>query len=199
MTRGRRSGHVDLAGAEQRHAVEADAPRRERRELGVEVARRGEDAADELLDRRARCASISSRISSSVPRGSPRRCCARRWSRRAPRTAARITRGSLPSCGGAQPLPPRRRRAARCAPGASAPSASGPKRTRVQLDDGMADGLAHPPHLALAALAQLELDHVAGRPAAPAPARSGRRRAPRRRAARASAAGPGRPPATRAR
>ena len=53
----------------------------------------------------------------------------------------------------------------------------------------MPDRLAHPAHLALASLAQLELDHVGATRARPAPAPSARRRARRRRAARASAAG----------
>ena len=46
-----RAGHGDLARAQQRHALEAERARRDRRELGVEVVRRGEDAADDVLRR----------------------------------------------------------------------------------------------------------------------------------------------------
>ena len=37
MTLWHRAGHVELAGAEERHRVEAEAPGRHRRELGVQV------------------------------------------------------------------------------------------------------------------------------------------------------------------
>ena len=53
----------------------------------------------------------------------------------------------------------------RCRPSARAvPSRSGPKRTRSQRDHRMADGLEHPPHLALAALEDRELDPVGREP-----------------------------------
>src|ERR687891_2332762 len=43
------AGHVDLTCAQQRDGAQAEAPRRDGRELGVEVRRAGEDAADEVL------------------------------------------------------------------------------------------------------------------------------------------------------
>ena len=43
-----RPGDVELTIAEQRHAVEPDRPRADRRELGVEVVGAGEDHGDEV-------------------------------------------------------------------------------------------------------------------------------------------------------
>ncbi len=45
-----------------------------------------------------------------------------------------------------------------------------PEGDPLQLDDAVADGLAHAPHLTLAALAQLDLEHARWRRGAPAPA-----------------------------
>jgi hypothetical protein len=46
-TRG--SGHRHLPRAQQRHAVEPELARGDRRELGVEVVGEGEDAADDVV------------------------------------------------------------------------------------------------------------------------------------------------------
>jgi hypothetical protein len=44
-----RARHGDLAGAQQRHALEAERTRGDRGKLGVEVVGGGEDAADDVL------------------------------------------------------------------------------------------------------------------------------------------------------
>ena len=79
--------------------------------------------------------------------------------------------------------PPCARSAAGARRARGRPGAAGRSATRSQLEHRVADRLAHAPHLAVAALADRELDHVAAPRGAPAPARWGRRRAPRRRAA----------------
>ena len=66
---------------------------------------------------------------------------------------------------------PRRRVSRRCSPGSSSPSRSGPKRDALERAHAVADRLAHPPHLALAALVDRELEPVRRRAGAPARAR----------------------------
>ena len=56
----------------------------------------------------------------------------------------------------------------RCAPGAERAELERPEPDPHQLGDGMADGLAHPPHLALAALADRDLHQVGRQPPRPA-------------------------------
>ena len=70
----------------------------------------------------------------------------------------------------------------RHAPGRSRRSWSGPMRVAHESRDRVADRLAHPPHLAVAALVDRDAQHARARLGRPWPGRSGRRRARRRRA-----------------
>ena len=160
-----RAGHRDLARAQQRHALEADVARGDGRELRVEVVGQREDAAHERPRRQRRCARGSRAGAARWRRGSPRRRCGPRWWRRAGRTGAwrrhhakspaadlAAARAAARSPAGAAGAAPRRRRAELQRPEAHA----------LERAHRMADRLAHPPDLALAALADRELEHVRG-------------------------------------
>ena len=66
MTRGSERGTAISRAHSSGTPVEAERARGDRGELGVEVVRRGEDAADDVLRLRARCAAMISCISSVV-------------------------------------------------------------------------------------------------------------------------------------
>ena len=133
-----------------------------RRELGVEVVGEREDAAHDVARARARCAPSSRASAPRWRRGSPRGSL--RSTVVAPRRAnRRIGAPSATSCRPARAVAWRRgavscaTSAPRAAAGARPARArrrarSGPNATRSSARTRMPDRLAHPPHLALAAL-----------------------------------------------
>ena len=145
-----RAGHVDLAHAEQRHALEADRARRDGRELRVEVVGHREDAVDDVA-RRERVAvqqlahQLLGRVEDRARARWPRRLWPRAgragaWRRHhasqrlsaAPRERARPRAGAQPARCAPPPRPPSAQRPeARCARSARTgwPTASHIRRT----------------------------------------------------------------------
>ena len=101
----------------------------------------------------------------------------------ADRAAQREQSASVSDCRRALPAPPRRaaarilgRAETAMRAGARSPSASGPKAIALQLEHRVADRLAHPPHLAVAALVDRQLELLgAASPRRARPARARRR------------------------
>ena len=204
MIRGKGPGHRYLLGAEQRDGAQADPPRRHGRELGVEVRRGREDAADHALGLQAvagddlaheplgRGEDVSGIVAIDGDRAAQGEQAHGRGILAGPR-ARRPIPGRVPPAGG---LVQARRTSAgverRCAPSPRRVEPQRPERDALEALHRVADGGAHALDLALAPLVDAQLDLVGADPARPRAGAVGRPRArtpARRRVQRALATG----------
>ncbi len=150
-----RARHGDLARAQQRHVLE---PEGARGDGGNSASRSSVTVKMQLTtcSGASRCcaaiACISSLVASRISAASLRSTLV------APRRANSRMGGDCVRASRARRRSTSSSRRRRCAPAASAPSVSGPKRTRTSDSDRMPDGLAHPAHLAVASLVDRQLD-----------------------------------------